>query len=219
MKTVTIPSDVFATEIRAGRIQSGEGAVNVVGDIAAALAADGLKKAASGPISKRGLLFPPVCCNCLAGGSNVRSVDSYSIVNRGVAYTFRFAIPHCPECFATANRKRPGVLGFVAGILGISVPLGITIALVGAANNIDALIYGSLLAAPAVAAALIWGWIKLVRRPRGRQASAYQAVYANGIDVMFAGTPTGFDLVFENEAYADRFIAMNREAGLEVRST
>jgi hypothetical protein len=215
MKKVEIPSEVLAAEIRAGHVHSGEGAISVIGDVAAALAAEGLHQAAAGPAGPKRLLFPPVCCNCLASGSRVRSIESASIVNRGVAYTFWFDIPHCLSCIDTANRRRPGVLGLIGSVLGIGVPLGIAIAVTALAYDIDALIAGSM--GPGIAAALMWGWIKIVRRPRDGQASGYQAVYATGLEVQSSGAPTGFELVFANDGYADRFVTMNRDAGNLVR--
>jgi len=190
----------------------------VIGDVAAALASDGLQRAGTGPAGPKGLLFPPVCCNCLSAGSRVRSIESASIVNRSVAYTFWFDIPHCRGCIDTANRRRPGVLALIGSVLGMGVPLGIVIALVALAYDSDALLGGAIVIGPAIAAALVWGWIKIIRRPRGGQSSGYQAVYATGLDVEFtSGKPTAFELVFTNETYADRFVAMNRDAGNLVR--
>ena len=218
MKKVEIPSEVLAAEIRAGHVHSGEGAISVIGDVAAAVAAEGLHKAARGPAGPKRLLFPPVCCNCLASGSRVRSIESASIVNRSVAYTFWFDIPHCLSCIDTANRRRPGVLGLIGSILGIGVPLGFVIGVTALVYNIDALILGSIVLGPLIAAALTLGWIKIVRRPRDGQSSGYQAVYATGLDVEFSsGKPTGFELVFANDGYADRFVTMNRDAGNLVR--
>jgi hypothetical protein len=219
VRVVTIPPEVFAAEIRAGRIDSGDAAsaLGVAGAIAAGLASEGLYRA-SQESEGQCLFFPAACCNCLREGTLVQPIESVSVVNRAVAYTFRFPVPHCPDCARTANRKRPGVLGYVGAALGLGVPAGIVIAGFGSAYNLDVLIYGAILAGPALGAALMLLWVTLVRRPRGRQASAYQAVYATGIDVILGGTPSGFDLVFENAAYADRFIALNRKAGVRLRS-
>ena len=133
MKRIYIPRDVLAGEIRAGRLTTGgAGFGGAVGGAAAAIAAAGLKNAteASG---KADLQFPPRCCNCLAEGPSVRPTDSVSVVNRGVAYTFRLPVPHCPGCQETANRTRPGFLGLFAVLFASSILIGIGVAIAGAA--------------------------------------------------------------------------------------
>ena len=217
MKEARIPKEVLAAEIRAGRVtvkgMGGSRVTGAVGRAADAIAAAGLRKAADVLQAGQGLRFPPYCCNCLSEGRQVRPVASTSVVNRGVAYLFRFAIPHCAACGATANRTRPGMMGLLAAFLGVSVPVGIAMVAAGAATNRDALISASFIVAPLVGLALPYVWMK-TRRPRRGQASHYQAVYVSQLDIDFSGVPTSFTLMFENAMYASRFVALNRDAGI-----
>jgi len=219
MIRVRIPGRLLATGVRDGRITVGGvaniGRVGFVLKAAGAVAAAGLNKAAASATAKQELQFPSCCCNCLAE-RGVRPVESFSTVNRGVAYTFGFRIPHCSVCADTANRKRPGLMGMLAAFLGVSVPVGIAMLGVGAATNRDGLITASLVAAPLAGLALPYLWVK-ARRPRAGQASRYQAVYASGIDIDFSGTPNGFTLAFENPTYARRFVDLNRDRGVAHR--
>jgi hypothetical protein len=211
MQTARVAKEALAAEIGARRVtlkgMGGSAAGGALGRAAEAMAEAGLKKAGQVAAGPR-LQFPPCCCNCMTE-TRVRPVESTSIVNRGVAYLFRFAIPHCSACADTANRKRLGFMGLLAAFLAISVPVGIVMLGVGAATNRDWIISASLLVAPALGVGLPWAWRKL-RRPRPGQASRYQAVYVSGIDVELSGVPTGFTLAFENDAYATRFSALNR---------
>jgi hypothetical protein len=84
---------------------------------------------------------------------------------------------------------------------------------VGAATNHDWLIYSSLLVGPLAGVALPQAWLR-ARRPRPGMASRYQAVYVSGLEIDFGGQPTGFTMTFENPAYASRFVALNRDAGV-----
>jgi hypothetical protein len=214
MRSARIPADVLAVEIRSGHVTvgglGGSHAMGAIGAVASQMAASGLKKAGDVPGAASGLRFPPNCCNCLASGPQVRSVESLSIVNRGVPYSFKFRIGHCVACADTADRKRPGAMGLVAAFLAIAVPVSIVALGVGMAYEIQSLIVGSLLIGPAMGIAVPWLWLRM-RRPRPGQVTRYQAVYASAIDVDMSGMPKGFTMSFENDAFGDRFVAMNRD--------
>jgi hypothetical protein len=216
MKKVRIPKAVLAAEIGAGRVtlmgMGGSAATGALGRAAEAIAATGLEKAAKDPGGTR-LQFPPCCCNCLSGAGRVRPVESTSIVNLGVAYVFRFAIPHCAACSDTANRKRPGLMGLIAAFLVISLPIGIAILAAGAALNRDGLVYAALLVGPLAGVVLPQAWM-MALRPRRGQASRYQSVYVSSLDTGFAGLPNSCTMTFENSAYGSRFVALNRDAGV-----
>lgn len=216
MRAAQVPKDVLAAEIRAGRVTVGSmgnpALLHGLGAVVDAVAARGLEKAAQGAPASKLLRFPVACCNCLAE-ARVRAVDSASIVNRGVPYTFRFAIPHCGGCLDTANRKRPGLMGFFAAFLAVGLPVLLAFMLWGAATNRDGLIAAAFVAGPLAGLALPWAWTKL-RRPRVGQSSRYQAVYASEVDVGLSGVPEGFVLSFANPAYAARFAALNRDIGV-----
>jgi len=216
-KAVHIPKEVLGAKIRAGRVtlggMGGSATLGVLGKAAEAVAVAGLKKAGQAERVGAALQFPGCCCNCLGEGPQLRPVESASIVNRGVAYTFRFRVPHCRACAETAGRKRPGLMGMLAAFLAISVPIGIALLAAGAATNRDSLIVASFVVAPLAGLALPFAWARL-RRARPGQASRYQAVFASSIDVGLSGVPEGFALSFENPAYAARFVALNKQAGV-----
>jgi hypothetical protein len=214
MKSIRVPAEVLATEIRNGHVAvgtlGGSAATGALGHVASEMAAKGLRTAAEAGQPAAGLRFPPHCCNCLASGSRVRPVETASIVNRGVAYTFTFPVPHCGNCTDTAKRKRPGMLGTMAAFLTVSVPAIIVMLGFGAAYNNDALIGASLVAGPALGIAIPYLWTRM-RKPRPGQASWYQAAYVSAVEVAFSGVPKSFTLTFENDAYADKFISLNKD--------
>ena len=220
MKSARIPADVLAVEIRSGHASvgglGGSHAAGALGAVASQVAKAGLKKAGEIGQQTTGLRFPPFCCNCLASGSRVTSVESLSIVNRGVPYSFRFRIGHCVACVDTANRKRPGAMGMLAAFLVVAVPVSIVVFGVGVANEHNGLMAASMIVGPAVGIAVPWLWTRM-RKPRPGQATRYQAVYASGVDVDFSGVPKGFTLAFENDAYGERFLALNRDLGVVAR--
>ena len=119
----------------------------------------------------------------------------------------------CVACADTANRKRPGAMGLVAAFLAIAAPVSIVVLGVGMAYEIESLMVGSLLIGPAVGIAVPWLWLRM-RRPRPGQATRYQAAHASAIDVDMSGMPRGFTMSFENDAFGDRFVAMNRDLGV-----
>ncbi len=219
MVSIRIPGDVLAAELRAGRVTvgglGGSAAMGALGHVASAIAAHGLKKAGEAGQDVAGLRFPPCCCNCLATGNRVRPIESVSVVNRGVAYTFRLQIPHCARCADTASRKRPGAMGMLAAFLAVSVPVMIVLLGFGLANNKDGLVGSSFVVGPAAGVAVPLLWSRR-RRPLPGQASAYQPTYASAIEVDFSGVPKSFTLTFENASYADRFVALNKELGVAI---
>jgi hypothetical protein len=214
MKMVRIPAEVLATEIRSGRVTvgtlGGSAATGALGHMASNVAATGLEKAGEVGQQSQGLQFPPYCCNCLASGNRVRPIETASIVNRGVPYTFKLRVPHCANCSDTAKRKRPGMMGMLAAFLAVSVPVIIVMLGAGAANNSDGLMGASLIVGPAVGVLVPYLWTRM-RKPRPGQASRYQAAYASAIDVEFSGQPKSFTLTFENDLYAGKFIALNKD--------
>ncbi len=225
MKRIRIPKEVMAVELRDGRVTAGlgvgtAGAVlggavgGAAGGAATQLAVAGIQNAASAvQPSKAAMQFPSACCNCLAEGPQVRLHDSVSILNRGVAYVFRFPIPHCTSCADTANRKRPDLFGTFAVFLATSILVSIALGFWGKEINSGALTSASFFVGPLVGMALTGAWANR-RRPRPGQASPYQAVHVSRLDMEFSGTPKGFELEFANSAYADRFLALNRGLGL-----
>jgi hypothetical protein len=216
MKRMYIPREVLGAEIRSGRVSTGKSGIGgAVGGAAAGLAASGLQKAAKG-VGDKTLQFPGSCCNCLTEGTSVRPVESVSIVNRGVPYTFRFTIPHCASCRDTANRKRLGVMGLFAIFFASSVLIGIAFAIAGAMLERGGLTSASFVAGPLAGLAVAIAAAK-ARRPRPGQASAHQAVYVSGMDVEFSGTPKGAVLAFANDAYADRFLVANGALGVKAK--
>lgn len=217
MKQIQIPKEILAAEIRAGYVTlSGEGiktAAGALGDVAAARAESGLKKTAESSRDGTELKFPPGCCNCLQDGMQVRSIGTSSMVSRGVEYSFRFQVPHCRNCAKTANRQRPGFLGRVAAFLIVGFPVFLFLLFYGAFTENETLLISSVVLGPLAGLALPPVWMKL-RRPKAGQSSRYQAVYVSSIDVDLSGEPDGFTLAFENERYADRFLALNQDKGL-----
>jgi hypothetical protein len=208
MKRVRVPREALAYEIRAGRVTTGgAGFGGAIGGAAAGVATAGLKKATAAAGSS-GLQFPPCCCNCLAEGPGVRPVESVSVVNRGVAYTFRFPVPHCASCRDTANRKRLGAMGHFALFLAASVLTGIAIAIAGQSLGSSGLTSASFIAGPVIGLAVAIAWSQ-ARRPRPGQSSAYQAVFVSSLDVEFSGTPKAAVIAFANAGYADRFTVSN----------
>lgn len=216
MIAVRVPKEALAAEIAAGRItvkgMGGSAATGALGRAADAIAVAGLKKAAQVAEGYR-LRFPPCCCNCLSQSEGVRPVESTSIVNRGVAYLFRFAIPHCGVCSDTANRMRLGVMGLIAAFLVVSISTGIAMVAAGAATNRDWLIHAAVIVGPLAGVALPQGWMK-ARRPHQGQASRYQAVYVSGLEIDLAGVPSSFTIRFENPDYARRFVKLNRDVSV-----
>lgn len=217
MDVVRIQEAILGAEIRAGHVtlfrMAGTAASGRLGAVIDVVADVGLKKAGQTGEGGAALQWPDCCCKCVSKGRQVRGIESASIVNHGVGYVFRFAVPHCPSCADTANRKRPGVMGMVAAFLAVSVPVAIGMVAVGAATERDWLIVGSLLGGPLAGIVFPYAWMKL-RRPRAGRGSRYQAVYVSDIEVTLTGVPTGFALAFENAAYASRFVALNKSAGV-----
>jgi hypothetical protein len=217
MQMVRISKDSLAAEIRAGRVTlfrvAGSAASGRLGGAIDAVADAGLKKAAEAAEGGPVLQWPDSCCKCGTRGKQVRGIESASAANRGVAYVFTFVVPHCPTCADTANRKRAGVMGMLAAFLAVSVPVAIGMIAAGAATNHDSLMLLALLVGPLAGIAVPYAWARVRRRQVGR-GSRYQAVYVSDIEVGLAGVPTGFTLAFENDAYASRFVSMNRAAGV-----
>jgi len=217
MRRAYLPREVIAAAVRSGRIAAGKSAIGgALGGAAAGLAASGLKKAAAQEASEAEIQFPSTCCNCLAMGPSIQPVESKSVVNRGVAYTFSLPIPHCPACKHTANRKRLGLMGLFAVFIASSLLIGIAVAIAGGVLERD----GWMSASPVLgllAGVAVTTLTAKARRPRPGQASAYQAVYASALDVEFSGTPTGAVLSFANDVYGSRFIAANRGIGVVAR--
>ena len=170
MRKINASRELLATLARGGRVTVGRAAniatVGFVMRAAGAVAQSGLKKASDSPSLGRELRFPNCCCNCL-GESGVRPVESSSIVNHGVAYTFRLPIPHCRDCAETANRKRPGLMGQAAAFIAISVSIGIVMLGVGVGLDRDDVIFGGLILAPVAGVLFPYLWAR-ARRSRRR---------------------------------------------------
>ena len=149
----------------------------------------------------------------MARGKSVTPVDSTSVVNKGVAYTFAFRLPHCPTCAPTANRKRGGDLAFFAVFLTIGFIATIGLLVLGLSLESQILIAGSFVGGPIAGILLPWAWSALRPGHKGR-GSRHQAVYASALDLTTTAVPTGFELTFENAAYASRFITLNRSRGV-----
>jgi hypothetical protein len=219
MQTVRIPKKALGAEIRAGRVSlfrmGGVAAAGPLGGVMDLVADAGIAKAGQAGEGGAVLQWPDCCCKCLSKGKQVEAIESASVANRGVAYVFRFPVPHCSVCADTANRKRPGSLGLLAAGLVVAAVVAIGMITVGAVTNRDFLVGGSILGGPLAGILVPYAWTK-VGRSRAARGSRYQAVYVSDIEVTATGVPVGFAIAFENAAYAARFEGVNRAAGVDA---
>jgi hypothetical protein len=217
MQMVRIPKEILGAEIQAGRVSlfriAGTAAAGRLGGVVDLVADAGLKKAGEASDGGAVLQWPDCCCKCVSKGKQVRAVESASVVNKGVAYVFRFLVPHCSLCADTANAKRAGVMGLLAAFLSVSVPVAIVMLGFGAATNRDWLIVGSFVVGPLAGIAVPYLWMK-ARGSRAGRGSRYQAVYVSDLEMTSTAVPVAFTLAFENPAYASRFVALNKAAGV-----
>ena len=156
------------------------------------------------------------CCNC-ASTDRVGTVDSELKLTRflglgGSEYTFRWRLPYCPACEATAARTPVNRLH-----IGLAIAAG-TMALFLAATVVQLALDRNLLGgndfwvALALSSLLVGGFYAS-RRPRDGQTSYYQPIRIRKLRQKFAsGEVTGMVLGFTNSSYMRRFQELNAES-------
>jgi hypothetical protein len=154
-----------------------------------------------------------ICCNC-ASSDRVDRVQSELKLTRyfgmgGSEYTFKWALPYCPECKLTASRTPVDKL-HIALMIGLS-----TVALFLVSISLQAAMDKNLLGGndfwfALVVATLLVGSFYTSRKPRGGQTSYYQPIRIRKLRQKFtSGEVTGIVLGFTNGSYMSQFQELN----------
>ena len=157
-----------------------------------------------------------ICCNCSSQHdiesikTDIRYMPLFGLAGAEVKINIPF--PYCPNCISSANKKRPGVLGFLA----IST-LVFAILIMGWLFYLSSLFstpiseYVFIPIAAAISLALNIGFFFL-RKKKTNQTSYYQPVKLKKVRGKWPNAIGFLSLAFTNPSYAKLFIESNQES-------